>query len=213
MSETVQTRKIIKVANQTYEKDVTVNMPTKFGLFQLASYTNQKTGDVHLALIKGELKGKRNVPLRIHSSCVTGDILGSLRCDCREQLHKSMKYIEKEGVGLVIYAFQEGRGIGLVNKLKAYYLQEQGLDTYEAHLALGFPEDMREYEFVADILEDLRIKSVGLLTNNPDKVKQLKGYGVNISKIIPHEVTPCKWNYKYLKTKRDVTGHKLTKIY
>jgi 3,4-dihydroxy 2-butanone 4-phosphate synthase/GTP cyclohydrolase II len=197
---------------ETYLKDTTVKLPSEYGDFKLHTYISSITGDVCLAIVKGDVTNKEDVFLRLHSSCITGDIFGSRRCDCQQQLIKSLTFIEENGQGVVIYAFQEGRGIGFVNKMKAYLLQEQGLNTYEADQALGFSGDHRTYGFVKDVLEDLKVKSIALLTNNPDKVAQLEEYGVVISKRVPHQVAPCKHNKRYLETKRDITGHFLTNL-
>jgi 3,4-dihydroxy 2-butanone 4-phosphate synthase/GTP cyclohydrolase II len=195
-----------------FQRDSLINLPSEFGKFKLALYENRQTGEIHLAIVKGSVAGKKSVPVRIHSSCVTGDILGSLRCDCREQLIKSLKYIESNGVGIVVYAFQEGRGIGLVNKLRAYALQEKGLDTVDANLALGMPEDMRRYDFVAEILRDLRVESIAVMTNNPDKINQLRSLGINVSRRIRHEIEPSVSNAKYLATKKNRMNHNLELI-
>lgn len=196
----------------TYKRAVTISLPSEFGQFCLFSYQHILTGEIILAIVKGEVAQGKSIPLRLHSSCITGDILGSLRCDCREQLIRALKYIEKKGVGLVIYAFQEGRGIGLTNKLRTYYLQERGLDTVDANLALGLPEDLRTYDFVNSILDDLVVESVALMTNNPDKVRQMKALGVIVEKVIPHEVKPCQANHTYLKTKKERLGHLLSSV-
>ena len=199
-----------KIMNKIeFIRSVQVKLPSKFGKFDLIAYESPVTQMFHLALVKGDVSGKSDVVMRIHSSCITGDIFGSLRCDCREQLIGAAEYIEKVGTGVVIYAFQEGRGIGLINKLKAYYLQEGGLDTVEANLALGLPEDSRNYDFVKFILDDLKIQSVVLITNNPDKQTQLENLGVNVSGILQSVVTPCEHNLKYLQTKKYKMNHLL----
>ena len=207
-----QTNVVGPVAQAIFRRGVGVNLPSEFGDFELISYENADTNAVHLAIIHGKVKGRNSVPLRIHSSCVTGDVLGSLRCDCRQQLIKALEYIATRDHGMVIYAFQEGRGIGLANKLRAYYLQERGLDTVDANLALGLPGDLRKYDFAKHILSDLKVKSVALMTNNPDKVKQLTDLGISVSEIISHEVSPCTSNYKYLQTKREKMGHQLSNV-
>ena len=195
----------------TYVRTVCVDLPTEFGSFKLYSYENVDNY-VHLAIVKGDIAYQEDVPLRIHSSCVTGDILGSKRCDCREQLIKAMEYIENKGSGIVIYAFQEGRGIGLINKLRAYYLQENGLDTLEANLALGLPSDMRKYDFVKSILDDQKIYSVSLITNNPNKIEQLKSLEIQVNSVIPHEMNPCSTNREYLRAKKERMGHLLNSV-
>lgn len=191
------------------EKIVDVNLPTKHGDFRLHMYKNVLDNKEHLALVKGEINSKKPVLVRVHSECLTGDLLGSLRCDCQEQLIKSLKIIEHEGNGIVLYMRQEGRGIGLANKLRAYKLQDDGKDTVEANEALGFKADLRDYGIGAQILRDLGVKKMILLTNNPKKVVGLKGYGLEIIKRIPIEVPANSINEKYLKTKRDKLGHLL----
>jgi 3,4-dihydroxy 2-butanone 4-phosphate synthase/GTP cyclohydrolase II len=189
------------------EKEVTIKMPTKYGDFNLTAYTQTNTGDTHLAMTKGEWTEDEAVLVRVHSSCDTGDILGSLRCDCGDQLHKAMQRVQKEGQGVVLYMRQEGRGIGLVNKLKAYKLQEEGYDTVEANLKLGFQMDSRDYGVGAQILHDLGIRKINLMSNNPKKRIGLIGYGLEIVSSVPIEITPNKHNEAYLKTKRDKMGH------
>lgn len=193
------------------EKQITVNMPTDYGDFQLTSYKQVSTGETHLALTKGEWKDKEPVLVRVHSSCVTGDIFGSCRCDCGTQLHNAMNMVEKEGQGVVLYMNQEGRGIGLFNKLRAYKLQEEGLDTVEANEKLGFKGDHRDYGVGAQILHDLGISKIRLITNNPTKRVGLMGYGLEIVENIPIEVSPNEHNKKYLETKRDKMGHSILK--
>jgi 3,4-dihydroxy 2-butanone 4-phosphate synthase / GTP cyclohydrolase II len=184
-----------------------VQMPTKYGMFELIAFKQLNTGDIHLAIKKGEWHADEPVLVRVHSSCVTGDILGSLRCDCGEQLHKAMQMIEAEGKGLVLYMNQEGRGIGLLNKLKAYKLQEQGLDTVEANLQLGFGMDERDYGVGAQILRHLGISKMKLMSNNPRKRAGLLGYGLEVVDTVAIEVQPNQHNEKYLTTKRDKLGH------
>lgn len=190
---------------------VDVDLPTEYGAFQLAAYEQIDTGELHLALVKGTWKPDEPVLVRVHSSCVTGDIFGSCRCDCGTQLHDAMKMVEKAGVGVVLYMKQEGRGIGLLNKLKAYKLQEQGLDTVEANLQLGFDMDNRDYGIGAQILSDLGIRKLRLITNNPKKRVGLMGYGLEIVENVPIETIPNKHNEKYLTTKRDKLGHTILK--
>jgi len=189
------------------ERGVRVNLPTAWGTFNLIPYVQKSTGLEHIALIKGELNPDEPVLVRVHSSCVTGDIFGSYRCDCGPQLHKAMQMIDKEGKGALIYMNQEGRGIGLFNKIKAYQLQEQGQDTVEANLNLGFDEDERDYGVGAQILRDLGIKKIRLITNNPKKRAGLEGYGIQIVENVPLEVEANQHNMFYLQTKRDKMGH------
>ncbi|MBU2916287.1 bifunctional 3,4-dihydroxy-2-butanone-4-phosphate synthase/GTP cyclohydrolase II [Reichenbachiella agariperforans] len=193
------------------EKQITVDMPTEWGDFKLTSYKQLSTGETHLALVKGEWKPDEPVMVRVHSSCVTGDIFGSCRCDCGTQLHKAMEMVQTEGTGVVLYMNQEGRGIGLLNKLKAYKLQEDGLDTVEANEKLGFQGDHRDYGVGAQILHDLGVSKINLITNNPTKRVGLMGYGLEIVNNIPIEVIPNKHNQKYLETKRDKMGHSILK--
>lgn len=191
------------------EEVVRVDMPTKYGHFQLAAFKEKHTSNEHLALIKGNWQKDEPVLVRVHSSCFTGDILGSLRCDCGEQLQAAMKMVEKEGKGAILYMNQEGRGIGLLNKLKAYRLQEQGMDTVEANLHLGFQMDQRDYGVGAQILRKLGICKLRLISNNPRKRVGLIGYGLEIVDNIPLEITPNPYNEKYLQTKRDKLGHEI----
>ena len=191
------------------KEEVRVKMPTKYGIFELITYTQLNTGEVHMALKKGDWEKGEAVLVRVHSSCMTGDILGSLRCDCGDQLHAAMKMVEAEGKGLVLYMNQEGRGIGLLNKLKAYKLQEEGMDTVEANLKLGFSMDERDYGVGAQILRELNISRIKLISNNPKKRAGLLGYGLEIVETVPIEIVPNKHNEKYLKTKRDKMGHKI----
>ncbi|MGN6800376.1 MAG: bifunctional 3,4-dihydroxy-2-butanone-4-phosphate synthase/GTP cyclohydrolase II [Ginsengibacter sp.] len=191
------------------KEDVRVHMPTKYGDFELIAFTQLNTGEVHMALKKGDWEKDEPVLVRVHSSCMTGDILGSLRCDCGDQLHNALKMIEAEGKGLVLYMNQEGRGIGLLNKLKAYKLQEQGMDTVEANLKLGFSMDERDYGVGAQILRHLNISKLKLISNNPKKRAGLLGYGLEIVDTVPIEIIPNKHNEKYLQTKRDKMGHKI----
>lgn len=193
------------------EEEVRVNMPTKFGDFELVAFKQLNTGDTHLALKKGDWKNDEPVLVRVHSSCVTGDILGSLRCDCGEQLHTAMRQIEKEGKGLILYMNQEGRGIGLLNKLKAYKLQEEGMDTVEANLFLGFGMDDRDYGVGAQILRHMNISKMRLISNNPRKRAGLLGYGLEVVDTVPIEMMPNDHNSKYLSTKRDKMGHEIMK--
>ncbi|MES2023328.1 MAG: bifunctional 3,4-dihydroxy-2-butanone-4-phosphate synthase/GTP cyclohydrolase II [Patescibacteria group bacterium] len=199
-----------RIQNETLvKKEVQVKLPTKFGDFELCAYGRKDTGEIHLALVKGKWKKNEPVLVRVHSSCLTGDIFHSLRCDCGPQLEKAMEIISKKGKGVIIYMNQEGRGIGLLNKLKAYKLQEKGLDTVEANLKLGFKMDERDYGIGAQILRDLGISKMKLLTNNPTKRAGLIGYGLEIVENVPLEIKSNKHNKNYLKTKRDKMGHRL----
>jgi len=200
----------MKVESQI-RKQVTVNMPTDYGDFKLIAYEQINTSEVHMALVKGTWEKDEPVMVRVHSSCVTGDIFGSCRCDCGPQLHSAMQMVEREGKGVVLYMKQEGRGIGLMNKLKAYKLQEEGMDTVEANLQLGFDMDNRDYGIGAQILSDLGISKIKLITNNPKKRVGLMGYGLEIVENIPIEIIPNPHNEKYLMTKRDKMGHSILK--
>jgi len=193
------------------KEEVRVAMPTIYGDFELIAFTQLNTGETHLALKKGNWQQDEPIMVRVHSSCMTGDILGSLRCDCGDQLHHAMQMIEKEGKGLILYMNQEGRGIGLINKLKAYKLQEQGLDTVEANIKLGFGMDERDYGIGAQILRQLGITKMMLITNNPKKRVGILGYGLEVIKTLPIEITPNIHNVKYLFTKRDKLGHEILK--
>ena len=188
-------------------RDIAVQMPTEHGDFELIAFTQNSTGAQHLALVKGDLSGDEPVLVRVHSSCVTGDIFGSCRCDCGPQLRQAMRQIEREGRGVIVYMNQEGRGIGLLNKLKAYKLQEQGRDTVEANEDLGFKGDERDYGVGASILRDLGVRQMRLLTNNPKKRTGLIGYGLEIIETVPIEIEPNRHNEQYLTTKRDKMGH------
>jgi len=186
---------------------VTTKLPTRYGEFTLHLYESIPDNHHHIALVKGEITPDEPILVRVHSQCLTGDIFGSLRCDCGQQLEQALMAIEKEGKGVFLYMRQEGRGIGLVNKLRAYHLQDQGKDTVEANEALGFKPDLRDYGIGAQILVDLGVRKMRLLTNNPKKVVGLKGYGLEIVERLPIEVTPNEMNVKYLETKRDKLGH------
>lgn len=193
------------------ERVVEVKMPTKYGDFRLIAYKQLSTNEEHFALVKGEWEKDEPVLVRVHSSCITGDILGSMRCDCGDQLHNAMKMVEKEGKGVILYMMQEGRGIGFMNKLKAYKLQEEGMDTVDANLALGFKADQRDFGIGAQILRDLNVSKMKLITNNPKKRAALKGYGLEIVENVPIQTVPNEFNQKYLDTKRDKMGHELSK--
>jgi 3,4-dihydroxy 2-butanone 4-phosphate synthase/GTP cyclohydrolase II len=197
-----------RLATETLiKKEVAVKLPTEYGDFDMIAYTQVDTGEHHLALIKGEWEPNEPVLVRVHSSCVTGDIFGSCRCDCGPQLHKAMQMIQQEGKGVIIYMNQEGRGIGLINKLRAYHLQENGLDTVEANLKLGFKMDQRDYGVGAQILRSLGISKMKLMSNNPKKRAGLVGYGLEVVENVPIEIAPNPHNELYLKTKRDKMDH------
>ncbi|KKO92988.1 3,4-dihydroxy-2-butanone 4-phosphate synthase [Sphingobacterium sp. Ag1] len=192
-------------------EEVTVNMPTQYGDFKMKAFTQKDTGEQHLALYKGDWNEDEPILVRVHSSCVTGDIFGSCRCDCGPQLHKAMEMIQQEGKGVIVYMNQEGRGIGLINKLHAYKLQENGLDTVDANVQLGFKADLRDYGVGAQILRNLGVTKMRLMSNNPTKRAGLVGYGLEIVENVPIEITANPFNEEYLKTKRDRMGHTIMK--
>lgn len=194
------------------ERGEEVDLPTAYGHFHLIPFRQKDTGLEHIALIKGDVSGDEPVLVRVHSSCATGDIFGSMRCECGEQLHRSMQAVEKEGRGAVIYLNQEGRGIGLMEKIRAYKLQENGMDTVDANLHLGHKADERDYGIGANILHSLGIKKMRLMTNNPMKRVGLNGYGLEITEIIPIEIEPNQYNRFYMKTKKERMGHNLHKV-
>ncbi len=189
-----------------------VELPTRFGRFRIIPYQQKSNGMEHIALIKGSWVPDEPIPVRVHSSCMTGDIFGSLRCECGDQLHQAMEIIENEGKGVIVYIMQEGRGIGLLNKIAAYKLQDQGYDTVDANIHLGFKPDERDYGVGAQILRDLRVTRMILMTNNPVKRVGLEAYGLKVEKVIPLEVEPNQFNQRYLKTKRDRLGHTLQRF-
>ena len=191
------------------KNEADVRIPTKFGEFEFVGYSDQIENKEYLAIIKGDVRGKENVTVRLHSECLTGDVFGSKRCDCQDQLHKSLHEIENKGEGLVIYLRQEGRGIGILNKLKAYKLQDQGYDTVEANHKLGFEDDLRDYAVAAQIIKDLKIKSISLMTNNPSKIKGLETYGIKVVDREEIEIPANDVDEKYLKTKKEKMGHLL----
>ena len=195
------------------ERAVSVRLPTEFGEFQAVAYRELLTDKQHVALVKGDIEGAENVLVRVHSECLTGDVFHSLLCDCGEQLEVALARVEAEGSGVVLYMSQEGRGIGLLNKLRAYDLQASGLDTVEANLALGFPADAREWGIGNQILADLGLTTIRILTNNPRKLTGLDGFGLTVVEQVPLEVEPTAENERYLSAKREKLGHTITKLH
>lgn len=186
------------------------DLPTRFGRFRIVAFWNNRDGKEHVAMVFGDAVGGEAVPVRLHSECLTGDVMGSLRCDCRDQLEQGLAAIQAEGRGVLLYLRQEGRGIGLINKIRAYALQEQGLDTVEANLALGFRDDERDYAVAAHMLHSLGLKSIQLVTNNPEKLRQLGQHRVVVAGRIPHVIPPNPHNRFYLETKARRSGHFIT---
>lgn len=198
-----------KQSENFMKRSAEANLPTKFGNFKIVGYENAISGEHHVALVKGDIKPGDEVLVRVHSECLTGDAFGSMKCDCGEQLEAALEKIEKAGKGVLVYLRQEGRGIGLINKIKAYHLQDQGLDTVEANLALGLPEDLRDYGIGAQMLSDLGVTKIKLMTNNPLKLSGLTGYGIEITSREPIQLNHNERNVEYLKTKKDKMGHML----
>jgi GTP cyclohydrolase II len=182
-------------------------LPSRFGRFRIVAFWNNRDGKEHVAMVHGDVMGESDVPTRLHSECLTGDVMGSLRCDCRDQLETALRHIATLPRGLVLYLRQEGRGIGLINKVRAYALQDRGMDTVDANLALGFRDDERDYAIAAHMLESLNVASVRLMTNNPNKIRQLEQHGIRISGRIPHVMPPNEHNRFYLQTKAARSGH------
>jgi GTP cyclohydrolase II len=188
------------------------NFPSKYGRFKVLAFTNNKDEKDHIMVVKGDVVNGKSLLTRVHSSCVTGDVLGSLRCDCGEQVRDALSMIEEEGRGALLYMQQEGRGIGLINKIKAYMIQDEGFDTYDANIYLGLEPDERQYELAAAMLKKLNVSSIRLLTNNPQKMKELEKFGMKIERRVPLEIPPSEFNRSYLQTKKKRFGHLLSSI-
>ncbi|MDR3244708.1 MAG: 3,4-dihydroxy-2-butanone-4-phosphate synthase [Elusimicrobiota bacterium] len=201
-----------RINNEQIKEIVKVDFPTKYGNFKLHLFEDSITGESHIAIVKGIVKDKENVLIRLHSSCETGDVFHSLRCDCGQQLEYAMQRVQEQGCGVILYMHQEGRGIGLTNKLKAYLLQDKGLDTVDANIALGFAPDLRDYSFSAGMLNLLQIKSVRIMTNNPEKIEELIKCNIKVSQRVPIEIAPSKSNKQYLKTKKNKMRHILKEV-
>jgi GTP cyclohydrolase II len=182
-------------------------LPTRFGYFQIVAFYNNKDNKEHVAIVRGDITGAEELPVRVHSECLTGDVIGSLRCDCRDQLQSALMMIGSKELGALLYLRQEGRGIGLINKIRAYGLQDEGYDTVEANIALGFRDDERDYSIAAHMLESLHVKSIRLITNNPKKIAELTAHGIAVSGRIPHVMAPNDYNRFYLETKANKSGH------
>lgn len=199
--------KQVDLSNFLVRIEAVADLPTRFGDFHIVAFSNNLDNKEHIAIFKGDILNAENVPVRLHSECLTGDVMGSYRCDCRDQLEAALKRINKMETGIVLYLRQEGRGIGLTNKIRAYSLQDQGLDTVEANHALGFRDDERDYTIAAEMLKALKVNSVRLMTNNPKKIEQLKSHGINVTERLPHVLPSNKHNRAYLKTKVAKSGH------
>jgi GTP cyclohydrolase II len=187
--------------------EASANLPSRFGDFRVIAFSNNRDGQEHAAFVRGDVNGAEDVPVRLHSECLTGDVIGSLRCDCRDQLEAGLKYIGEQEKGILLYLRQEGRGIGLINKIRAYSLQDQGMDTVDANLALGFHDDERDYSVAAEMLKALGVKSIKLLSNNPKKIRGLEDNGIVITERVPHVLPPNEHNRAYLETKARRSGH------
>ncbi|MBM3229540.1 GTP cyclohydrolase II [Candidatus Parvarchaeota archaeon] len=191
------------------ERVAFAKLPTKFGKFTIHAFCNSIDWKEHVAVVKGDVEGQKGVPVRVHSECLTGDVIASLKCDCRSQLEAALKFLGRQKCGALLYMRQEGRGIGLINKIRAYELQDRGLDTVDANLALGLPEDLRDYRIASEMIKLLGVRSIRLITNNPKKASELKKHGIKVSGRIGLVLAPTKYNLKYLKTKNQRMGHKI----